>query len=66
MEKVEINQDVCIGCGLCVQKNPEYIAFNDEGHAEPLDREIRPEDKNNILESVEECPTEAIRIVEEK
>jgi len=66
MEKVVINKDACVGCGMCVHQNPEYLVFDENGHAEPIGKEIKPEDKKNILESIECCPTEAICIVEEK
>lgn len=65
MEKVVI-KDTCIGCGMCVHQNPDYITFNDEGHAEALNKEIDPKDKASILESVEACPVEAVSVVEEK
>ena len=66
MEKLRINSDACIGCGMCVSNNPEYIVFNDEGYAEPIDVPVKPEDKKDLLEAVEACPTEAICIEEEK
>lgn len=66
MEKVVIKEGSCIGCGMCVHQNPEYLIFNDSGHAEAIGKEIEKEDKSSILESVECCPTEAICIVEEK
>jgi ferredoxin len=65
MEKIIINEDACIGCGLCVSKNPDYLVFNEMGHAEPVGKEVKKEDKPNILEAIEQCPTEAIRIEEE-
>lgn len=66
MEKIVISEDRCIGCGLCVHANPEYIEFNEMGQAEPLNKEINPNDKAKILESVESCPTEAIKVEEIK
>lgn len=66
MEKIVINKNACIGCGMCVHSHPEYIVFDDEGHAEPIGKEVMPNDKRAILETIEHCPTEAIRIEEEK
>lgn len=66
MEKIVISADRCIGCGLCIHTNPDYIEFNEMGQAEPINKEINPNDKAQILESVENCPTEAITIEEIK
>ena len=66
MEKIVINKDACVGCGMCVHQNPDYIVFDENGHADPVGKEIIPDDKKSILESIECCPTEAICIVEEK
>lgn len=63
--KIEINKDACIGCGQCVHRHPEYIAFDENGQAEPVGKEIKPEDKKEFLETIEICPTEAITIIEE-
>ena len=65
MEKIEINKDACIGCGQCVNRHPEYIVFDENGQAEPVGKEIKPEDKKEFLETIEICPTEAITIIEE-
>ena len=62
MEKVIVDKDLCIGCGMCVQNNPEYFAFDDEGHAEAIDVELKNEDKNEILDRVDECPGQAIKV----
>lgn len=64
MEKIIISEERCIGCGLCINNNPDYIEFNEMGQAEPINKEINPNDKSKILESVELCPTEAIKIEE--
>ncbi len=65
MEKIEINKDACIGCGMCVHSHPDYLVFDENGQAEPVGKEVKPEDKKSFLETIESCPTEAISIVEE-
>ncbi len=62
MDKIVINKDACIGCGLCVHSHPEYLVFDEMGQADPIGKEVLPEDKKAILETIEHCPTEAIRI----
>lgn len=66
MEKIIINKEACIGCGLCVHSHPEYLVFDEMGQADPVGKEILPTDKPNILETVEHCPTEAIKIEDVK
>lgn len=66
MDKIVINKDACIGCGYCVSRHPEYLVFDDMGQAEPVGKEVTTEDKMEILETIENCPTEAIRIENEK
>ena len=62
MEKIVINKDACIGCGLCVSTHPEYLVFDEMGQAEPVGKEVDPNDKAALLETVEHCPTEAFLI----
>lgn len=65
MEKVKVNQDVCIGCGACVALAEEVFNFNDEGFAEAkpnnniLDK-MDEEVKENVIDAIEGCPTSAI------
>lgn len=66
MEKLKVIKDKCIGCGMCVGQNPSYFTFDDEGQSKVLNENVNPNDKKDILESIEMCPTEAILIEEEK
>ncbi len=65
MEKININKDRCVGCGMCVHAHPEYLVFDEMGQAEPIGKEVTSEDKKDILETINSCPTEAITIIEE-
>lgn len=62
MDKIVINKDACIGCGLCVHEHPEYLVFDEMGQAEPIGKVIDSNDKMSMLDTVEHCPTEAFRI----
>ncbi len=66
MEKIVVNKDACIGCGYCVGNFPEYLVFDEMGQADPVDKEVKPEDKKGLLDVINGCPTEAIKIEEEK
>lgn len=66
MEKLKINNDVCIGCGLCVSQNEEYFEFNDEGISSVKKETVDEKDKKELLNTIESCPVGAIVIEEEK
>lgn len=62
MGKLIVDKDKCIGCGMCVNSFPDYFDFDDEGLSEVKKEEVEPEEKKEILDAVEMCPTEAISI----
>jgi ferredoxin len=66
MEKLNVNSDICIGCGLCVSQNEEYFEFNDEGLSTVKKDNVDANDKKDLLNIVESCPVGAITIEEEK
>lgn len=53
---LKIDQDKCIGCGLCAGSYPENFAMNMEGKAEV----INPQVNDNNRRAVDDCPVEAI------
>ncbi len=65
MEKLHVDSNKCIGCGLCVSMNEEHFEFNDEGVSTVKIPEVTPEEKNDLLTVVESCPVGAITIEEE-
>lgn len=62
MEKLIVDKEKCIGCGMCINTFPEYFDYNDEGLSEVKKEEITSEEKKEILDAVEMCPTEAISV----
>lgn len=65
MEKLVVKEG-CIGCGICIGENPDYFEFGDDGLSRVIKEEVPAEDKERLLNSVEQCPAEAIVIEEEK
>lgn len=55
-----VDQDVCIGCGLCASTCPEVFEMNDEGKAEAV-ADTTDENREGVLEAIENCPVSAIR-----
>ena len=61
--KVEVNKDICIGCGLCTNIAPDVFSMNDEGKAKAIDGEIAEKDQPLVEEAVNSCPVSAIKII---
>lgn len=64
MKKVEVNKDICIGCGACVSIANEYFCFNDEGYSEVIKNEIAENDLEKVEDAKDCCPVDAINIEE--
>lgn len=58
--QMEVDQDLCISCGACVDTCPEVFDWNDEEKAETMVEEIPPEIEDQAIEAMESCPTNAI------
>lgn len=60
--KVVIDQDGCIGCGLCASTCPEVFKMNDDNIAEVIKQPT--EVTSNVQEAVDGCPVQVISIEE--
>nr|P00203.1 RecName: Full=Ferredoxin [Moorella thermoacetica] len=62
--KVTVDQDLCIACGTCIDLCPSVFDWDDEGLSHVIVDEV-PEGAEDSCarESVNECPTEAIKEV---
>lgn len=54
--KARVDQELCIGCGLCASMAPEAFEMNDDGKAIALDVEA----DDAVQEAVDSCPVSAI------
>lgn len=62
--KTKIDQDTCIGCGLCPSIAPEVYEMRDDGKAHEL-AEVVPEGSHaEAQEAADSCPVSAISIDE--
>jgi ferredoxin len=61
--KAIVDQETCIGCGLCPDTCPEVFEMTDDKATTKLD-EVPPEAIDSCREAAENCPVEAIRIEE--
>ena len=58
--KVKVNQDVCIGCGLCAGLAAALFELTDEGKAQALVDEVPVDEEANAEEAANSCPVGAI------
>ena len=56
--RVEIDPDLCVGFGDCVDASADCFELNDEGLAELTDPESV--DRKTLLEACRSCPVDAI------
>lgn len=61
MEKVHVEDDLCIGCGACVATCPDVFNFDDEGKANAIKDEVN----DDVKLAADSCPTGAIKIENE-
>ena len=56
---ININKDLCIGCGACTGIAADVFAFDDEGKAEVV-AEVTADNEASVEEAVAGCPVQAI------
>ena len=69
MKKIEVDNNICIGCGYCFSSS-EVFSQNDDGYACVKESKnnfdtISEEEKEEVLDIKEGCPVSAIKINEE-
>ena len=57
--KAIVNQDTCIGCGLCISTVPDVFELNGDGKAEVCGPTTEA-NKGAVQEAVDACPVQAI------
>jgi ferredoxin len=61
--RVTVDEETCIGCGLCTEDCPEVFEMNDEKARVKVD-EVPQDLLKTCKEAAENCPVEAIQIEE--
>lgn len=58
--RVEVDQDLCISCGTCIDTCPEVFNWDGEEKAYSIVDEVPEDLEEQAREAVESCPTDAI------
>ncbi len=61
--KATVDQETCIGCGLCAETSPEVFEMNDDKAQVKVDK-VPESAIESCKEAAENCPVEAIQIEE--
>ena len=55
-----VDQDTCIGCGLCCGICEKVFRMNEEGKAEAF-QAATEDDRGEVQSAIDSCPVSAIR-----
>lgn len=58
--RVEVDQELCISCGACIDACPDVFDWNEDEKAHSILEEVPPELEEQTHEAMEGCPTSAI------
>lgn len=63
--EIKINENTCIGCGICVKTAPDYFTIDEsKGKKIAISKKdyLKSEDKESILEARDKCPVQSINV----
>ena len=60
--KAEIDQDLCIGDGICADTCPEVFEMRDDSLAYVIADDVPADAEASASEACEACPTDAIKL----
>lgn len=63
--KVKVNKDLCIGCGACQAVARDTFEIGDDGLAQVINTDINDNNRDDVIDAIEGCPTSAIEEINE-
>lgn len=60
--KVRVDENKCIGCGICESMSSELFEMNDEGKAQAIKPDVSEELEDDAMDAQSSCPVNAIKI----
>ena len=64
--KVRVDPSICAGFSVCLGLAPEVFELHDDGYAVVRVVDVPPEFENAVRTAVNQCPSGAISITEDK
>ena len=63
--KAIVDEDLCLGCGICVDVCPEVFEMGEGDKAKVKVSPVPPEKESSCRDAAEQCPESAIKIEDE-
>lgn len=60
--KAVVNQNTCIGCGLCVGTCPDVFSMDSDTKAVAINRPVPVQLEEDVVSAKDSCPVNAISI----
>ena len=60
--KARVDQDTCVGCGVCPAICPEVFDMKDDGKSHVIADPVPADCKDSAKEAAESCPVDAIEV----
>lgn len=58
--KVQVDPDLCISCGLCVESCPDVFDWDDDDKATVVVDEVPEDQEECAQDAIDNCPVDAI------
>lgn len=58
--RANVDQNICIGCGLCIGMVPDVFRMNDDNKAEVY-QDATLENESMVQDAISSCPVSAIK-----
>ncbi len=59
--KIKVDQDLCIGCGMCINMCPDVFIYNEESLS-TVKSDLEEFNLQSVEEAREICPVDAITV----